>query len=738
MDEDRKKILDDILNGIDSESPKSEEVGLSLDDILAEYKGKKEKEPIITQEVKEEAPLPELPEIKEPIKESTSLKDNIEKWIHNEPVAPKKEELNTKLDSFFTQYYEDKEEEIEPATETKVEEITQEEQTEEIETEEDEPKKSGGFFQKLFSEDETDEEPIFDAQKTEQEEIDEYDEPDDAASIKADLLGQKKEALFKTVICGIITALLLYIDFGAQFNSFLPSFLSPISSPISFGFASAVLTMFLIMSGIKTFFYGLKNLFTFKATNDSLPAFAVLTSLAHSIFILLGSSKVEGNLFLAYSGLAALSFFFTLLGKYIQIKSVSGNFDVVSSEKPKLSLVGLASSEIPAGIEYNANECGAVVQTKFISGFLERSFSDNPSEEISKKITPFIFVAIIIVTALSLIKGNLGEIPAKMASISAVCASFMAELSFALPFFLETKKSRKNGGAITGYTTAKRFSNISCLATKDAEIIPPSETSINGIKGLNDIEISNTIMKIASLYNELGGPVSKAFLKTLDNKQELLKSVSDVKIFEGQGISGVIEGSKIYAGNAEFMKSCGIKLPTEDYEAKFARGGKSVILFAENGVMSGVFIISYGFTSSALSAVKRLDEEGIELLVYTDDYNITTAGLESKFKTKYIEIAVFGNQTAPNLKEALKQKERNSAGIVSINGILGICSALKNAKRLKRTVKLSIILKTISIIVGLLIAAFMVFNNSSMTPTQILGYQSLWAMLSILAIIFGL
>jgi cation transport ATPase len=224
----------------------------------------------------------------------------------------------------------------------------------------------------------------------------------------------------------------------------------------------------------------------------------------------------------------------------------------------------------------------------------------------------------------------------------------------------------------------------------------------------------------------------------LDGKEELLKDVSELNIFENKGLSAVIEGERVFIGTTDFLKSCNIRLPDEDYEQRLARGSKTVLLYAEKGKLTAVFVTSYGIANSAFSAIGRFESENISVVVYTDDYNIDEDYLAKRLKIKNHEIFVFGFDSGFYLREALKPRDRASSSIVSVSGISGVEVSLKVARRLKRTVKACMWLKTVSIFIGLLVGGFIIISGSAMSPMQITGFSSLWAILVLLASLLGL
>ncbi len=94
----------------------------------------------------------------------------------------------------------------------------------------------------------------------------------------------------------------------------------------------------------------------------------------------------------------------------------------------------------------------------------------------------------------------------------------------------------------------------------------------------------------------------------------------------GGGVRGILNGSKLCGGNLTFMEESGVCI-SEDVRAaldRLASEGKTPVLFAADGVVTGIIALRDTIKPSSIKAVNRFSELGMETVMLTGD-NRTTA-----------------------------------------------------------------------------------------------------------------
>lgn len=100
----------------------------------------------------------------------------------------------------------------------------------------------------------------------------------------------------------------------------------------------------------------------------------------------------------------------------------------------------------------------------------------------------------------------------------------------------------------------------------------------------------------------------------------------------GGGVRGTVDGIDCCAGNEEFLASCGISIPEEAAQKlnELASRGKTPILFAQNGAVSGIIALADQIKPSSIQAVAAFRKLGIEPIMLTGDCATTAHAIAAE------------------------------------------------------------------------------------------------------------
>lgn len=100
----------------------------------------------------------------------------------------------------------------------------------------------------------------------------------------------------------------------------------------------------------------------------------------------------------------------------------------------------------------------------------------------------------------------------------------------------------------------------------------------------------------------------------------------------GGGVRGTVFGSDCVAGNAEFMKDCGVPVENSvtDKLTELAGHGKTPVIFAENSRVIGIIALADQIKPSSKIAVERLREIGCDVVMLTGDCDVTAHAIAAE------------------------------------------------------------------------------------------------------------
>ena len=159
-------------------------------------------------------------------------------------------------------------------------------------------------------------------------------------------------------------------------------------------------------------------------------------------------------------------------------------------------------------------------------------------------------------------------------------------------------------GNLTKYgILVKDGASIEELARTDELVFDKTGTLTYGTPEVVDI-ISNNPKKmmrmLASLESKSEHPIAKAIVKYYDNAEELL-DIEDFTMHIGKGVTGIINGSKVIAGNINLMESENIDL--KDYKSE---SSDITIFVAENGRLIGNVLLADTLRENSKETIRNL------------------------------------------------------------------------------------------------------------------------------------
>ena len=190
-------------------------------------------------------------------------------------------------------------------------------------------------------------------------------------------------------------------------------------------------------------------------------------------------------------------------------------------------------------------------------------------------------------------------------------------------------------GNLTKYgILVKDGASIEELARTDELVFDKTGTLTYGTPEVVDI-ISNNPKKmmrmLASLESKSEHPIAKAIVKYYDNADELL-DIEDFTMHIGKGVTGIINGSKVIAGNINLMESENIDL--KDYKSE---SSDITIFVAENGRLIGNVLLADTLRENSKETIRNLKKLRIKTTLLTGDNEKTARHIAKEVKVRNVK-----------------------------------------------------------------------------------------------------
>jgi Cu+-exporting ATPase len=173
-----------------------------------------------------------------------------------------------------------------------------------------------------------------------------------------------------------------------------------------------------------------------------------------------------------------------------------------------------------------------------------------------------------------------------------------------------------------------------------------SVTSMNGMDEQNLLRLAATLEKGSE------HPLAEAIVKGAQERDLELEDADDFEYLTGKGVKGLVDGRQVALGNVKLLEELNIEAGTLAEKADALRHeGQTVMLVAVDGEAAGLVAVADPVKGTTPSAIQRLHEDGIRVVMMTGDNQTTAEAVAKKLDIDEVMPDVLPDQKAEKVKE---------------------------------------------------------------------------------------
>lgn len=168
----------------------------------------------------------------------------------------------------------------------------------------------------------------------------------------------------------------------------------------------------------------------------------------------------------------------------------------------------------------------------------------------------------------------------------------------------------------------------------------------------------------ASLERGSEHPLAAAIVAAATSKGLDLACAQAFASETGKGVSGVVEGRRVLLGNRRLFEDRGIPLGRLAERAEALREhGATVVFVAVDGAVAGILAVSDPIKPSAREAVRRLQADGVAVVMVTGDSRTTAEAVARELGIDHVEAEVL-----PERKQEIVRRLQAEGRVVAMAG----------------------------------------------------------------------
>ncbi len=295
-------------------------------------------------------------------------------------------------------------------------------------------------------------------------------------------------------------------------------------------------------------------------------------------------------------------------------------------------------------------------------------------------------------------------------------------LSFSRPFAAQARRLSRAGAAIGGWFGARMLGGEAGIAIEDADLFPPQNVTLNGMKIYSDRSVSQIIGFANAVVQTAGSGLAPLFEEIMHNQNGRHYGVDTFRRYEGGGLGAEIRGDVILMGSLGFMKLMRVHMP------EGARVKQAVYL-SVNGELAAVFALSYAPATNVKASLQAISHcAGLTPILATRDFMITPQFLKHRYKLSpdRIEFPTVEERARLSSPDAIQEPKQGA--LLSRPSFACFSMAVAGARAARSAAIAAIAVAFTASVMGLMVLFFLTFIGSTLAVSSwnLLLYTILW------------
>ena len=472
-------------------------------------------------------------------------------------------------------------------------------------------------------------------------------------------------------------------------------------------------------------FLSLANLFKRRSDADVLAALSTLFVLGYSIF-----GIINGEIITDLCLLCGASLTVRAIGKFQKYSYLLSNLKQITKKSPKKAVRLLNDPTITYAMAKNSIEGDTLIatpqQTERIDDYIKYS---TYGTFLNGKL-PIIIIVSLLLSALTLLAAtkNFGNIFDGMYAAAAVqCFASMPAVFLIdnLPLYKAAKKLNRQGAMISGKAGAEHIELANAIVLNSDDLFPAGTVTLHDMRVLSENNMSDTILRAASLTRELSSPLFNVFREIAgDENMQNLPTSDTVKYEERMGISGWVDNQLLFIGNRTIMEAHGITVPDIETDRKVLRSGYFPVYVASNDTAVALLMVQYSVSPTVSKELHNLTKIGVTLLINNTDPNLSNEMICDYLGLYEDSVMVMSAAGCNMYKNTSTPVESCSTPAVFRGKPITLAKILNCANRIRRSKTALTVMYVLTAVLGILTFAYTSFaaNDTLMGGATILLY----------------
>lgn len=177
---------------------------------------------------------------------------------------------------------------------------------------------------------------------------------------------------------------------------------------------------------------------------------------------------------------------------------------------------------------------------------------------------------------------------------------------------ISTRLAVKKGLFIKDLSSLERAAKVDYVLFDKTGTLTSGEFAVNKVVATAGVKADVILQKVAAIEEHSTHVIGKAIVKYARAKKIKIVSATDIKVVNGQGISGKIGAQRYLVGSAKFMIN-------QKLHPQINNNEETVIYLSDGKSILGEVMLADAIKPESKNVVAKLHEQGIKVMMLTGD-----------------------------------------------------------------------------------------------------------------------
>ena len=303
-----------------------------------------------------------------------------------------------------------------------------------------------------------------------------------------------------------------------------------------------------------------------------------------------------------------------------------------------------------------------------------------PIEKIADKVSGIfvpavIAIAIVTIAVWLLVGQTVGYALARGISVLVISCPCALGLATPVAIMVGNGVGAKHGILFKTAVSLEEAGKVQIVALDKTGTITCGEPKVTDILPAENVTEQELLTLALALEQKSEHPLAKAILQYGEEQQLTASAVSDFQALPGNGLTGVLNGSKLCGGNYQCVAAVAAVPDEMQQQARtLAESGKTPLFFSRDNQLLGIIAVADVLKEESPEAIRQLQHMGIQVVMLTGDNEQTAKAIGKQAGVDHVIAGVL-----PDGKEAVIRKLAAQGKVAMVGDGINDAPALTRA-----------------------------------------------------------